>query len=117
MKVQSLESHEQKRVEMDGASGAKIRMLVGPDDGATNFHMRQFEVEPGGHTPHHSHDYEHEILVLGGTGTARSAQGDHPIRKGDVIFIAPNEVHQFVNPGPDPLSFICLIPAPHSCVR
>ena len=117
MKVKTLESHEQSTVEMDGASGAKMRMLIGPVDGAGNFHMRQFEVQPGGHTPHHSHDYEHEILVLGGSGTAKSEQGDRPIATGDVIFVAPNEKHQFVNPGPDRLSFICLVPAPHCCAR
>ncbi len=117
MKVQSVESHEQKIVAMDGASGTKMRMLIGPDDGAGTFHMRQIEVQPGGHTPHHSHDYEHEILVLSGSGTARSEQGDRPMATGDVIYVAPNEKHQFVNAGPDPLTFICLIPAPHNCAR
>lgn len=117
MKLQSIESHDQTDVQMDGATGAKMRMLIGPDDGAGNFHMRQFEVAPGGHTPHHSHDYEHEILVLGGSGVAKSEQGDRPIKAGDVIFIPANERHQFVNNGTDPLSFICLIPAPHTCAR
>jgi len=100
---------------MDGACGARMRMLVGPDDGATNFHMRHFEVEPDGHTPHHQHDYEHEILVLAGVGVARSEQGDRPFTAGDVIFVPANEMHQFVNTGRQPAEFICLIPAPKTC--
>ena len=48
MKVRSLKSHEQNPVDMPGSQGAKMRMLIGPEDGATNFHMRHFEVEAGG---------------------------------------------------------------------
>ncbi|MFO0974039.1 MAG: cupin domain-containing protein [Phycisphaerae bacterium] len=117
MKVQPIESIEQKPVEMPGAERAKMRMLVGPGDGAANFHMRHFEVAPGGRTPHHQHDYEHEILILKGAGTARSAAGDRPFQAGDVIWVPPNEMHQFVNTGPAALEFICLIPAPKDCSR
>ncbi len=117
MKVQAIEQHPQKPVQMEGSTGAKMRMLVGPEDGAGNFHMRHFEIAPGGFTPHHRHDYEHEILVLAGTGVAKSEQGDHPLKTGDVVFIPANELHQFRNSGRDPFQFICLIPAPHTCAR
>ena len=70
MKVQQLVDHEQTPVSMEGACGARMRMLVGPAEGARNFHMRHFEVSPGGYTPHHQHNYEHEILVLKGEGLA-----------------------------------------------
>ena len=30
--------------------------------------MREFELDPGGHTPQHFHPYEHEIYVLEGEG-------------------------------------------------
>jgi len=117
MKVQSIKQHEQTDVGMEGAAKVKMRMLIGPDDGAGNFHMRHFEVEPGGHTPHHSHDYEHEILILQGTGIAKSEQGEKPFKAGDVIFVPANETHQFVNNNDTPLAFICLIPGPHVCAR
>lgn len=115
MKIQAIENHEQTAVTMPGADGAKMRMLVGPSEGASNFHMRHFEVAPGGYTPHHQHDFEHEILILRGSGTATSEQGDRPIRPGDVVWVAPNEMHQFRNTGSEPLEFICLIPAPKQC--
>lgn len=115
MKIRSIAGHEQKEVTMEGARGAKMRILVGPEDGARNFHMRHFEVRAGGCTPHHQHDYEHEILVLKGRGTARSIEGDRPFKAGDVIFVPANEPHQFQNTGSGPCEFICLIPAPQSC--
>ncbi|MBI4718916.1 MAG: cupin domain-containing protein [Planctomycetes bacterium] len=117
MKVQPIEQHEQTPVTMEGASGAQMRMLIGPRDGAGTFHMRHFEIAPGGFTPHHQHNYEHEILILSGGGVARSEQGDRPFKAGDVIFVPANERHQFLNPGPQPCAFICLIPAPQDCTR
>ena len=117
MKVKPVEEHEQVDVDMDGATGIRMRMLAGPKDGADNFHMRHFEIEPGGHSPHHQHDYEHEILILSGGGVAKSEQGDRAFVAGDVIFVAANEKHQFRNTGDEPLKFICLIPAPHDCAR
>ncbi len=117
MKVKSIDAHEQTPVQMEGAEGAQMRMLIGPDDGATNFHMRQFEVAPGGYTPCHRHDYEHEILILSGAGTAKSEQGERSFRSGDIIFVPANEEHQFKNTGADPLTFICLIPAPQDCTK
>jgi len=117
MKIDAIANMEQKPVELPGATKARMRMLVGPADGASNFHMRHFEVEPGGHTPHHQHDYEHEILILKGNGRAQSAAGERTFKAGDVIWVPPNEMHQFVNTGPTPLEFICLIPAPKDCSR
>ncbi len=117
MKVAGIETHEQTAVQMEGATRTMMRMLIGPGDEAHNFHMRHFEIAPGGHTPHHSHDFEHELLVLSGSGVANSEQGERPIKAGDVIFVLPNEKHQFVNTGRESLTFICLIPAPRDCAR
>src|SRR5947207_3116304 len=117
MRIEALRAHEQTPVTMPGSSGARMRMLVGPNDGAANFHMRHFEVAPGGFTPHHQHDYEHEILILKGAGFAQSATGEQYFKAGDVIWVPANEMHQFRNPGPDPLEFICLIPAPKDCSK
>ena len=117
MKVKALVDHEQNPVQMEGASGARMRMLCGPVEGAANFHMRHFEVEPGGYTPHHQHDYEHEILILKGKGVAQSEQGEREFAAGDVIWVPANEMHQFRNAGDVPLEFICLIPAPEDCSK
>ncbi len=97
-------------VEEPGAEGVKRRVVISEDDGARNFIMRVFEVEDGGFTPRHQHDWEHEVFILSGIGVVVSENGDHEVKPGDVIFIPPNEDHQFRNPGPGVLEFLCLIP-------
>ena len=53
-------------VEMEGARDVKVRVLFGPDDNAPTFAMRVFELDKAGHTPYHSHPFEHEVIVLNG---------------------------------------------------
>ncbi|HOW19880.1 MAG TPA: cupin domain-containing protein [Phycisphaerae bacterium] len=115
MRIQPIKAHRQETVCMEGAIGARMRVLIGPADGANIFHMRHFEIEPGGCTPHHEHNYEHEILVWRGSGTAKTPAGDRPFKAGDVIFVPPNERHQFCNTSEETCEFICLIPAPCQC--
>ena len=115
MQVQQIDEATQNPVDLEGASNVKMRMLIGPDHNARVFHMRHFEIAPGGHTPHHTHDYEHEVVVLAGTGIAVSAQGERPLKPRDIVWVPPNEKHQFRNTGSVPLEFVCLIPAPQDC--
>ena len=79
--------------------------------------MRQFELAPGGHTPKHSHAYEHEVFVLEGSGVALEGDREHPIEQGNAVYVPPNQLHQFRNTGAGPLRFLCLIPHPLRGVR
>ena len=110
MKVNHYDDIESRPVEMEGASGCSVRWLVGESDGAPNFAMRRFEVAPGGYTPQHSHPYEHEVYVLEGAGVVYEGDVEHPLQAGDVIFVAPDEVHQFRNTGSEPMRFLCMVP-------
>ena len=96
--------------EEKGVSGVKMRRVIAEKEGAPNFVMRVFEIEPGGNTPLHTHDWEHEVFVLGGIGIVVDPSGDHEIKGGDVIFVPGNEIHQFRNESDKTLEFICLIP-------
>ncbi len=110
MKVVAAQDVPAQEVQMEGAVGCTVRWLVDEGDGAPNFAMRQFEVAPGGHTPKHHHPYEHEVYVLSGRGEVLQGDTPHPIKPGDVIYVAPDEVHQFRNTGQEPLRFLCLVP-------
>ncbi len=112
MKVVHYEEVLQEPVAMEGAVNCRMRCLIGPDDRAPSFSMRQFEVAPGGHTPWHSHGYEHEVFVLEGAGVVLEDAVEHPLRPGTCVFVPPHQVHQFRNTGPGPLKFLCLIPHP-----
>lgn len=102
-----VESHE---VDLEGASRCQVRWLVGERDGAPTFAMRQFELAPGGHTPKHYHPYEHEIYVLEGEGIVDDGDQQRKLRAGHVVFVEPNDVHQFRNTGTNVLKMLCLIP-------
>ncbi|NIV93393.1 cupin domain-containing protein [candidate division KSB1 bacterium] len=115
MKIQNINEIEETEVTMEGAKDAKMRLLISDKDGANNFAMRMFTVEPGGHTPFHFHNYEHEIYVLEGEGVLHGADGEHAFKSGDVIFVQPNEKHQFRNVGEKEMKFLCLIPTPEKC--
>jgi quercetin dioxygenase-like cupin family protein len=97
-------------VEMEGASSAYIRWLLGPSDGVPNFYLRMFRLEKGGHTPYHLHPYEHEVFVIRGKGTVKIGNKDFSLKGGSVAFVPPNEMHQFMADGGEELVFLCIIP-------
>jgi len=98
-------------VNAEGAKGATIRWLIGKESGAPNFHMRLFELAPGGQTPLHTHAWEHELYILEGSGQMQTEKGSAPFAAGEFIYVAPHEKHQFVNNGSSVCRFLCLVPA------
>ena len=97
-------------VTVDGAKGTKIRWLVGEKDGAPRFAKRMFEIEVGGHTPYHTHDFEHLVFVLDGLGELVTENGKTQMNPWDAIYVDPGMKHNFVNIGDKPLIFLCSIP-------
>jgi quercetin dioxygenase-like cupin family protein len=101
----------EKKVDDPEAKDVFIRVVIGPEDGAKNFHMRYFRVRPGGHTPHHAHPWEHENYVLAGRGEVVTPDGPKAVGPGDVVFIEAGMKHQYRNAGEADFEFLCLIPA------
>ena len=89
---------------------AQKRIVFGESEGAPTFVMRVFDIMKGGASSHHSHDFEHEVLILKGEGLLKGDDGDIPFKEGTALFIAPNERHQLVNTGEDMLRFVCMVP-------
>jgi quercetin dioxygenase-like cupin family protein len=112
VKIIHFEAIPLQPVTLEGAIGCQMRVLVGQEDGAPNFTMRQFVVSPGGHTPLHSHPYEHEVFVLEGQGSVRVGECQYRLEPGTVVYLPPGILHQFLNTGTAPLRFLCLIPNP-----
>ena len=102
-------------VEMDGVKDVTMQVMVGRADGAPNFASRHFVVQPGGHTPHHSHDYEHEVYIIEGEGQAECDGATQTVHAGDVLYVPANAVHQFRNESDDAFRFLCLVPVVYDC--
>ena len=92
------------------AKGVAGRVLIGKNDGANNFCMRIFEIAPGGHTPKHTHPWEHEMFIHAGNGEIYCGGGWTEILPGHVAFIPANNEHQIKNTGNTLLKVVCLVP-------
>jgi len=86
--------------------GVSERWRITTAQGAENFSMRLLEIGPLISTPMHQHDSEHEIFVLVGKGEVVTKEGTFPIREGSVVYVGPNEVHQFINNGASAMRLI-----------
>ena len=93
--------------EEPGIKGVKMKVLS-PE--GRPFIVRLFSVEPGGNTPYHSHSWEHQVVILRGKGRVIVGDRNFDVEKDFYLFIPPNEHHQFINTGEEPLEFICVVP-------
>jgi quercetin dioxygenase-like cupin family protein len=110
MKIRPTEAVKTTAVE-EGASKTKVRWLIAEPEGAPNFALRLFELEPGGYTPRHRHPWEHEVFILEGKGDIAAKTETVSVKTGDAILIEPGEEHQFRNVGDTAnLRFLCIVP-------
>ena len=110
MNIKQYAEVEATHFDQEAAKGVAARVVIGKKDSARNFFMRVFDIAPGGHTPKHAHDWEHEMFVHAGEGEIFGNDQWNPIKPGNVVFIPPNEVHQMRNIGKDKLIVVCLVP-------
>lgn len=100
----------------DGATGGrsrdvKRRPLIGNGGESPRFHLRYFEVGPGDATTLERHEHEHVVVGFRGVGEVRLGEETHPVRFGDVVYVSPNEKHQFRCDGGEPFGFLCIVNA------
>ncbi len=99
-----------KGYESKDIRGATVRWLISENEKAPYFAMRYFEVEPGGWTLLDRHAHDHGVIILRGKGKVLLGKKETEISFGDVVYVPPNEIHQFKNAGDEPFGFICVIP-------
>jgi quercetin dioxygenase-like cupin family protein len=75
------------------------------------FHVRYFEIEPGGFTSLERHQHEHVVLVTRGRGTVLLGEASKEIGVGDVIHVRGGELHQFRAEGSERFGFYCIVAA------
>lgn len=101
---------EAKQITVEGASDVTIRWLMSDRHGTPHFQMRLFEVGPGGGTPLHTHEWEHEVFIVKGTGKIVLQDGERPFSEGHYAFIPAGVLHSFRNTGTSVMQFICVVP-------
>jgi quercetin dioxygenase-like cupin family protein len=111
MKIKTFEEVPNNPVDMEGVENVKMRLLLSQNDGADHFVMRMFEIAPGGHTPLHAHDWEHEIYVLEGQGVITLEGQEYSLTPGHVLLVPVGKEHQFKCTDPKLFRFLCIVPA------
>lgn len=90
--------------------GVRRMVLVGGRGESTAFQLRYFEIAPGGFSSLESHAHEHAVVVLRGRGEVQLGSRVEEVGFGDVIYVAPHEVHQLRNPSTtEPFGFLCAV--------
>ena len=97
-------------VNTEGAAKTLKANVIGPAQGWQDHTLRLFRVDPGGFTPRHQHDWEHIIGVISGEVRLTIGGEVFELAERDFAIVPPNIVHQFENPHPDPVEFICIVP-------
>ncbi len=110
MKIVRYEDIEPVAVDTPGAKGASVRIPIGIADGAPNFTMRVFTMAPGGNTPFHRHDYEHEVLIVKGRGELRLPDRAVQVEPGTAILVPADQWHGFKADAEQGLEMVCLVP-------
>jgi ribulose-bisphosphate carboxylase large chain len=92
--------------------GIKRMTLVGEQGESTRFHLRYFEIAPGGFSSLEQHVHEHAVVVLRGRGQVQLGGQAYDVQFGDTVYVAPNEPHQFRNSSAsEAFGFLCVVDA------
>src|SRR5262245_44467260 len=92
--------------------GIARTVLIGEGGEQTTFHVRYFEIAPGGFSSLEHHGHEHVIVVLRGRGEVQLGDTAHEIAFGDTVYVAPQELHQLRNrSASEPFGFLCMVDA------
>jgi quercetin dioxygenase-like cupin family protein len=112
MKTIQLDQIAKSKMAMEGAKDVYKQLPISKADGTPSFSFRVFTIEPGGHTPYHTHEFEHLNYIIEGQGVLVNEAGEErPVKKGDFALVLPGEKHQYRNASADqPFLMICAVP-------
>lgn len=97
-------------INQDEVQNILKHVLIGPDDGSTNFTIRYFQVPVGGKTFFHRHEHEHGMLILHGKAKIQINDDFFELNPLDSLYVSGEDLHQITNIGDAPLGFLCIIP-------
>ncbi|MFC1846096.1 cupin domain-containing protein [Chloroflexota bacterium] len=111
MHISNLNRVNKIKPNMEGAEAVYKQIPLSRDNGAPVFSFRVFTIEPGGHTSHHNHPFEHMNYIIEGSGTLFCEDREYDVEKGDFALVLPGETHQYRNNSNNkPMIMICAVP-------
>lgn len=110
-KIFSWDGTRTRMYQNDEVNQVSETWMIGKAEGAQNFAFRYYQLAPGGFSQKEQHPHDHGVLILQGCGRVFLDKEEFPVKRGDIVYIPPNELHQLSNTGDEPLGFLCVIPA------
>ncbi|MCO8266224.1 cupin domain-containing protein [Haloferax prahovense] len=92
------------------ADGMSKGVLVSEADGAPNFAIRRFVLDPDASVPKHTNEVEHEQYVLSGRYVVGIGDEEYEVEAGDSLLIPAGVVHWYRNESDEEGSFLCAVP-------
>lgn len=87
------------------------RVIIGNHGESARFHLRYFEIAPGGNSSLEKHRHEHVVICVRGKGKALVNKKHNTLTFLDTLYIAPDSPHQLKNPFDEPFGFFCIVNA------
>ena len=97
-------------IESPEVRNAAMKVLISPKEGWEGYVMRVVELDEGGYSPRHTHDWPHINYIIEGEGTLHIDGKDNPIQAGSFAYVPSGSDHQFRNNGTGKFRFICIVP-------
>ncbi len=112
MKITGLDEIEKMPVDLEGAKNCFKQVPISGTDGSPVFCFRVFTIDPDGHTPYHTHPFEHLNYVIEGRGALVKENGEErELKKGDFALVLPDEKHRYRNTSAtESMIMICAVP-------
>lgn len=87
------------------------RVIVGNRGESARFHLRYFEISPGGYSSFEKHRHEHVVICVRGKGKVLTGKRKNTLDFLDTLYISPETPHQLSNPFDEPFGFFCIVNA------
>jgi ribulose-bisphosphate carboxylase large chain len=102
-----------ERYKPSGEGWADIvrQTLIGNRGETARFHLRYFEISPGGKSSFEMHKHEHVVIGVRGRGICIVGKKKLHVEFLDTLYIEPGMPHQLQNPYDQPFGFFCIVNA------
>lgn len=87
------------------------RVIIGNCGESARFHLRYFEISPGGKSSLERHRHEHVVICVRGKGSVLAGRKVNTLNFLDTLYISPDTPHQLKNPFAEPFGFFCIVNA------
>ncbi len=91
--------------------GASRQVIAGKRGEKLKFHLRYFELDPGGFTSLERHRHSHVVIGVRGRGEVSVGEERFTLAPMDTIYIGPDRPHQLRARGCGKFGFFCIVDA------